>query len=310
MKKILITGGAGYIGSKLISYLTNNKTKITILDSFLHGQESLLPYISNKNIEIIRGDVRDKSILDPLLKNNDIIIPLAALVGAPLCDKNKDEAISINEKSIKYLCKKKSNDQIVLFPMTNSGYGIGGNEYCDESSPLRPVSLYGKTKVNAENYISQTNNFIVFRLATVFGVSNRIRTDLLVNNFVWRAVKEKVIVLYESNYRRNFIHINDVCRCFEYSLNNFSKMKNNIFNLGLSSANMTKKELCDQIKKYIDDFEYIFSEIGKDPDSRDYLVSNKKIEKIGFKTKFSLAYGIKELKKLYSFLDPKIFSNY
>ena len=310
MKKILITGGAGYIGSKLISYLTNSKTKITILDSFLHGQESLLPYISNKNIEIIRGDVRDKSILDPLLKDNDIIIPLAALVGAPLCDKNKDEAISINEKSIKYLCKKKSNDQIILFPMTNSGYGIGGNEYCDESSPLRPVSLYGKTKVNAENYISQTNNFIVFRLATVFGVSNRIRTDLLVNNFVWKAVKEKVIVLYESNYRRNFIHINDVCRCFGYSLDNFSKMKNNIFNLGLSSANMTKKELCDQIKKYINDFEYIYSEIGKDPDSRDYLVSNKKIEKIGFKTKFSLAYGIKELKKLYNFLDPKIFSNY
>ena len=310
MKKILITGGAGYIGSKLISYLTNSKTKITILDSFLHGQESLLPYISNKNIEIIRGDVRDKSILDSLLKDNDIIIPLAALVGAPLCDKNKDEAISINEKSIKYLCKKKSNDQIILFPMTNSGYGIGGNEYCDESSPLRPVSLYGKTKVNAENYISQTNNFIVFRLATVFGVSNRIRTDLLVNNFVWKAVKEKVIVLYESNYRRNFIHINDVCRCFGYSLDNFSKLKNNIFNLGLSSANMTKKELCDQIKKYINDFEYIYSEIGKDPDSRDYLVSNKKIEKIGFKTKFSLAYGIKELKKLYNFLDPKIFSNY
>ena len=140
--------------------------------------------------------------------------------------------------------------------------------------------------------------------------SNRIRTDLLVNNFVWKAVKEKVIVLYESNYRRNFIHINDVCRCFGYSLDNFSKMKNNIFNLGLSSANMTKKELCDQIKKYINDFEYIYSEIGKDPDSRDYLVSNKKIEKIGFKTKFSLAYGIKELKKLYNFLDPKIFSNY
>jgi nucleoside-diphosphate-sugar epimerase len=310
MKKILITGGAGYIGSKLISYLTNSKTKITILDSFIHGQESLLPYISNKNIEIIRGDVRDKSILDPLLKDNDIIIPLAALVGAPLCDKNKDEAISINEKSINYLCKKKSNDQIILFPMTNSGYGIGGNDYCDESSPLRPVSLYGKTKVNAENYISQTNNFIVLRLATVFGVSNRIRTDLLVNNFVWRAVKEKVIVLYESNYRRNFIHINDVCRCFKYSLDNFSQMKNNIFNLGLSSANMTKKELCDQIKKYIEDFEYIFSEIGKDPDSRDYLVSNKKIEKIGFKAKFSLSYGIKELIKLYSFLDPKVFSNY
>ncbi len=310
MKKILITGGAGYIGSKLISYLTKKNTKITVIDSFSHGQESLLPYISNKQVEIIRGDVRDSTVMKRLLRDNDIIIPLAALVGAPLCDQKKEEAISINEKSIKYICKNKSKDQIILFPMTNSGYGVGGNGYCDENSALNPVSLYGKTKVNAENYISDTNNFIVFRLATLFGVSNRIRLDLLVNNFVWRAIKEKVIVLYESNYRRNFIHIDDVCRCFKYSLDNYPKMKNNIYNLGLSSANMTKKELCDEIKKQINDFEYIFSEIGKDPDSRDYLVSNKKIEKVGFKTKYSLAHGISDLKKLYSFLDPKMFSNY
>ena len=308
--KVLITGGAGYIGSKLVNHFLQKEYQVTVIDSFLYEETSLLCYNSNKNFSCIRGDTRDKNLLKNILPKYDVIIPLAALVGAPLCDRDPELAFSINSQAIHEICKIKSKNQIILFPMTNSGYGIGNEDMCTEDSPLSPISTYGISKVDAEKYILDTENFICFRLATVFGISNRLRLDLLVNNFVWRAVKDKFIVLYESHFRRNYIHIEDVCRCFNFSIDNFDKMKNQIYNLGLSSANLTKKQLCEKINLHTKNFSIFESEISSDQDKRDYIVSNAKIESYGFKTKYDLDHGIKELIKVFSYIDTKFYSNY
>ena len=308
--KVLITGGAGYIGSTLIGYLLNKDYEVTVIDNFIYEETSLLPYNSNPKFNCLRGDSRDISLLKKHIKNNDILIPLAALVGAPLCDRDPQLAFSTNTEAISEICKLKDKNQIILFPMTNSGYGIGGQEMCTEESPLNPLSIYGKTKVEAEKYITETDNFISFRLATVFGISNRLRLDLLVNNFVWRALKDNFIVLYESHFRRNYIHVRDVCRCFCFAIDNIQKMKNNVYNLGLSSANLTKRELCEKINLHTNNFSIFESEISNDQDKRDYIVSNEKIESFGFEAKFDLDYGINELIKVYNYIDTKFYSNY
>jgi nucleoside-diphosphate-sugar epimerase len=300
MKKILITGGAGYIGSKLSTELINLGFKVTVVDTMKYSKNSLDHLLFNANFSLIKKDVRDKKLINSLIKKNDIIIPLAALVGAPLCEKNKKLAVEVNYLSIKNIIKNIKNKKIIYLN-TNSGYGIGKRgKYCDENSPLSPISLYGKTKCNSEEEVTKIKNFICFRLATVFGYSYRMRTDLLVNNFTYKLLKDKKLKIFESHFRRNFININDVVGAIIYAINNFSKMKGQIFNLGLSKANYTKIQLANVIKKVINNNSKIY-EISnrKDPDKRDYFVSNKKIERYGFKPNYTVEEGVRELKLIY-----------
>ena len=246
-----------------------------------------------------------------MLKANEFIIPLAGLVGAPLCEKNKKEAISVNYESIKYLSENVNNNNKIVYLTTNSGYGIGKkNKYCDESSQLNPISLYGRTKVDAEKIIMTKKNVVAFRLATVFGHSYRMRTDLLVNNFVFNALLDKELTLFEPHFRRNYIHINDVVDGIIYSIKNFNKLKSNVYNLGLSSANLTKLMLAKKIKKKLKYLKIKFIKNIKDPDQRDYFVSNKKIEKKGFRAKVKIEDGIDELIKVFTYSKEKIINNY
>jgi len=308
--KILITGGAGYIGSVLTRKLLMDKHEITVLDNFTYNQNSLIELCSFKNLNIVINDVRNENILNKLINSNDVIIPLAAIVGAPACDKNVDLATLVNEKQIKNIVEFSSSNQKIIFPVTNSGYGIGKKDiYCDEKSSLNPVSHYGKTKVNAEKILLDNGNVVALRLATVFGSSPRMRTDLLVNDFVLKAVRDKYIVLFESHFKRNFIHILDVVNAIIFSLENYSIMKGNTFNLGLSEANLSKLELCKTIKKFIQDFDIFNSEFSEDPDKRDYIISNNKIENIGWKSQYTLEECILELIKLYSFLKINSLNN-
>jgi len=311
MKNILITGGAGYIGSKLATELLNYNYKVTVIDVLKFSSRSLNHLFNNKNFSFINGDVRNKKLMKNLILNNEFIIPLAALVGAPLCEKNKKEAISVNLESIRYLMKIITKKNKVIYLTTNSGYGVGEkNKYCDEKSPLNPISLYGRTKVNAEKIIMRSSNSIAFRLATVFGYSYRMRTDLLVNNFVFKAVRDKKLVIYEPHFRRNYIHINDVVGGIIYSIKNFNRLKSNVYNLGLSSANLTKYNLAKKIKKKINSLKIKIVQNRKDPDQRDYYVSNKKIEKKGFRAKISIEKGIDELINVFSYSEEKIINNY
>lgn len=310
MEKVLVTGGAGYIGSVLTGELLNQGHTVTVLDNFRYNQNSLLDCCHYENFNIIRGDVRDKEVLSSALKDQDFIIHLAALVGAPVCNANKGEALSTNLESTKLLLQLRNEKQKILFPCTNSGYGIGEKgKFCTEETPLRPISLYGKTKVDAEKLILSDKNSISFRLATVFGVSPRMRMDLLVNDFVYKAMFDKFIGVFEGNFQRNYIHIRDVVRVFLHGMKNFEKIKNQVYNVGLSDANLSKLELCAKIKQHIPNFVYVESKLGNDPDKRDYIVSNEKIEKTGFKTKFSLDFGIKELIKCYNILRSQNYSN-
>ena len=311
MKKILVTGGAGYIGSKLVTKLLNINFEVTVIDKLNFSRNSLDHLSGRKNFNFIKGDVRNKTIMKKLIRKNEFIIPLAALVGAPLCEKNKKEAISVNYDSIKLLMQLINKKSKIIYLTTNSGYGVGTkNKYCDENSPLNPISLYGKTKVKSEKVIMEFKNSIGFRLATVFGNSYRMRSDLMVNNFVLNSLRKRQLIIYEPNFRRNFIHINDVVDAIIYSIKNFSKLKSNIYNLGLSSANLTKYMLAKKIKKKLKYLKIKIVKNKKDPDQRDYYVSNKKIEKKGFKAKISLEQGIDEL--IYTFLhtNEKIINNY
>jgi len=311
MKKILVTGGAGYIGSKLITKLLEKKYKVTTIDNLKFSSKSLNHLFNNNNFHFIKGDVRNKALMKKLINNNEFIIPLAALVGAPLCEKNKKEAISVNYNSIKVLLKNIKHGKKIIYLTTNSGYGIGKkNKYCDENSPLNPISLYGRTKVEAEKIVMHSKNAIAFRLATVFGHSYRMRTDLLVNNFVYKSIKEKKLTIYEPHFRRNYIHINDVVDGIIYAIQNFNKLKSNVYNLGLSSANLTKIMLAKKIKNKLKYLRINIVKNKKDPDQRDYYVSNKKIEKKGFKAKTKIEDGIDELINIFSYSDEKIINNY
>lgn len=309
-EKILVTGGAGYIGSILVPTLLAGGYKVTVLDSLAFNQTSLLECCSNPDFEIVNDDVRNENTVKGLLKDKDIIIPLAAIVGAPLSKKNEYNTVSINRDAVILLNKLRSKDQRVIYPTTNSGYGIGQEGiYCTEETPLKPISLYGITKVEAERALLDSENTITLRLATVFGFSPRMRLDLLVNDFTYKAYHEKYIVLFEANFKRNFIHIRDVAAAFCFAIDHFDAMKNQPYNVGLSSANLSKLELCMKIKEQIPDFFITASEINKDPDQRNYIVSNKKIEKHGYKPVYSVDMGIRELIKGFRIIKNNRFSN-
>ena len=321
MKKILITGGAGYIGSMLCTKLINFGYQVTVVDLLKYNKSSLNHLYFYKNFKLIVGDIRNKKLMKKLIKKNDFIIPLAGLVGAPLCDKYKKDAISTNLESIKTLRKIVTSKNKIIFLTSNSGYGIGEkNKFCTEESPLKPISLYGKTKCEAESEILKTKNYVCFRLATVFGQSYRMRSDLLVNNFVFNTVKSKKLTIFEPHFRRNFIHIKDVVNAVIFTIKNFSKflrliileltLISNVYNLGLSSANITKIMLAKKIKKQYKKLKIKIVNNRTDPDKRDYFVSNRKIEKKGFKAAIKLEDGIAELIKVFSNDKKKIINNY
>ena len=311
MKNILITGGGGYIGSMLTTELIKLGHKVTVIDLLKFDQGSLNHLYFEKNFKFINADIRNLSLLKKHISKNEFIIPMAALVGAPLCDKNKKEALETNFLAIKKILKNLSSKNKLIYLTTNSGYGIGEKEkFCDENSPLKPISLYGRTKCDAENEVMKFKNTVSFRLATVFGASYRMRSDLLVNNFVQRAVNENYIDVFEPNFRRNFIHIKDVVKAIVFSIKNFNKLKSNVYNLGLSSANVTKIDLAKKIKKQIKSLRIKVILNKSDPDKRDYFVSNAKIEKKGFKAKISLDQGIKELIQVFKNNNEKIINNY
>lgn len=308
--KILITGGAGYIGSLLTPYLLRENHEVTVVDSFMYRQTSLLDYCHDENLTIINGDARDANLIKQQLKKADAILPLACLTGAPLCARDPIAARSTNLDAIQLILEHRSKNQRIIFPTTNSGYGVGEEGiHCTEETPLRPVSLYGKLKVEIENILLDSDNCMTFRFATVFGMSPRMRLDLLVNDFTYRAVKDHFIVLFEAHFKRNYLHVRDAVRAFNHGLNNFDTMKGEPYNVGLSEANLSKMELCQEIKKQVPDFHVTEAEIGEDQDKRNYIVSNQKIEVTGFKTQYTLNQGIAELIKGYQIISKNQFSN-
>ena len=308
--KILVTGGAGYIGAILVPELLKKGHEVIVIDNFLYHQQSLLDCCNDEKLTIIRGDVRDIKLVLPCVKEADAIFPLACITGAPACDRDTVAAQTINLDAVKRLSDMRSKDQIIIFPTTNSGYGIGQKGvFCTEETPLKPISLYGRLKVEAEKGILNAGNSITLRLATVFGVSPRMRFDLLVNDFTYRAVTDHFVVLFEAQFKRNYIHIRDVAKAFIHCLDNFDKMKDETYNVGLSNANLSKWELCEEIKKQVPNFYFVEAEVGEDPDKRDYIVSNEKIEATGFTSKYSLQRGITELIKGYQIIRRNHFSN-
>ena len=307
---ILVTGGAGYLGSTMVPELLNAGHKVTVLDNFMFGQNSLAHVCHHPNFSVVRGDIRIENTVRPLMKNADIIVPLAALVGAPLCGKDPVGATTVNHDAIMMMLRLLSKDQIVLMPTTNSAYGTGDeNNFCTEESPLRPISQYAIEKVEIEKAFMQHPNAISFRLATVFGMSPRMRIDLLVNDFTCRAVYDRFVVLFESQFKRNYIHVRDVTRVFLHAIDHYGKMKGQIYNVGLSDANVSKKELCQAIQKHLSEFVFLEAPVGKDPDQRNYIVSNAKIEAIGFKPMYSLDHGIRELIKGYTMIKNTRYGN-
>lgn len=309
-RKVLITGGAGYLGSILCEHLLRSGHSVTVLDNFLFGQTSLFHLCADPRLEIIRGDVRDAATLHRELKSADVIVPLAALVGAPLCDRDPSMAVSVNLDAIRLLNRLRSRDQLVIYPTTNSGYGTkSGAQFCTEETPLEPISLYGRTKVDAENEVLSSPNAITLRLATVFGLSPRMRIDLLVNHFVYAAVTEGYLVIFEKDFKRNYIHIRDVADCFLHCIANAARMTGRPYNVGLDAANLSKEELALKVREHVPNFYIHFSEVGSDPDKRNYIVSNQRLREAGFEAKRSLDDGIRELIKGYSMLRKTQYGN-
>ncbi len=308
--RILVTGGAGYIGSVLVPELLASGHEVTVLDSFLFRQNSLLDCCHSGHFRVVRGDCRDRELVKRLVSGADVVIPLAALVGAPLCQADRLAAETTNLGAIQMLCELVSDDQWIIMQVTNSGYGIGEKDkFCTEESPLRPISLYGTTKVQAEERVLQRQNSLSFRLATVFGVSPRMRTDLLVNDFVYRAVHDRAVVIFEGHFKRNYIHIRDVARLFLHGLERFQQMRGRPYNAGLEDANLSKLELCTLIQRQLPKFVYMEAPIGEDPDKRDYVVSNARLLGTGFQTRWTLESGVTELIKAYTILKNNLYSN-
>ena len=300
---ILVTGGAGYLGSVMVPRLLEAGHTVTVLDNFMFNQNSLLDCIHEKELTVVRADTRDKSVVAPLLKKADAIFPLACLTGAPICDKFPQEAQEIIVDALEMILDLRSKDQMIIYPTTNSGYGIGEKgKHCTEETPLRPISVYGRLKVQAEEMVLSAGNGITFRLATAFGVSPRMRLDLLVNDFTYIAFHKRYIELFEAHFMRNFCHVRDIAKAFLHGLEHFEKMKNEPYNVGLSDANLSKLGLCEEIQKQLPDFKFEESATGKDPDKRDYIVGNEKIEATGFKPDVSLSEGIAELIRAYQIL--------
>lgn len=308
--KILVTGGSGYIGSTLVPMLLDRGDSVTVVDNFMFGQTSLSHVCHNPKLTIIAGDVRDESLIKREVPKHDALLTLAAWVGAPLCNRDPKVAEEVNVKAIKMVHKYKTNNQMMIYPCTNSGYGIGQDGiFCDENTPLNPISHYGVQKVEAEKYLLDSGEALTFRFATLFGMSPRMRLDLLVNDFTYRAINDKAIVLFESHFKRNYLHVRDASKAFIHAIDNYAKMKGKPYNVGLSDANLSKRELCEVIKKQIPDFVFIESEIGEDPDKRNYIVSNARIESTGYKTDWSLDAGVSELLKGFKFLKRNQYAN-
>ncbi len=309
--KIAITGGAGYIGCVLVPELLKLGHEVSVLDNFYFGQTALLDCCYDKNFTVIRGDARDRDTVEKFIDGADLIIPLAALVGFPLCDYDKVAARTTNLDAILTLLELRKPEQKIIFPCTNSGYGTSdGSIYCTEETPLNPISLYGTTKAEAEKAILESGNSLTFRFATVFGASPRMRLDLLVNDFVYRAVNDKTMIIFEGHFKRNFIHIRDVVGAYIHAINNFEAMKGKAYNCGLSDANLSKIELCEKIREHIPSFTFFESEINKDPDKRNYIVSNDRLESTGWKPEYTLDDGIEELIKTYNIVKNKSFANF
>jgi nucleoside-diphosphate-sugar epimerase len=307
---ILVTGGAGYIGSLLVPNLLSQGHSVTVIDNFMYRQTSLASSIRDEKLTLVFGDVRDESLMKAHLAKSDVIIPLAAIVGAPACDSDPIAAQSINKDSILWLLRNLSPSQRIIMPTTNSAYGSGdANNFCDENSPLNPLSLYARDKVTVEKALMELENATSFRLATVFGISPRMRLDLLVNNFVYRAVTDGFVIVFEGHFKRNYVHILDVIQAFNLAINCENEFKGEIFNVGLSEANISKIDLCREIEAFIPSFTYLEAALGNDPDQRNYVVSNQKIESLGFKPIVSLRSGIEELVKGLQMFNHKPFTN-
>jgi len=308
--KIVITGGAGYLGSVLTPELLKLGHEVTVVDAFMFRQTSLSECCGYDSFSVVRGDCRQEKLMRKVTADADIVIPLAALVGAPLCNRDESGAISINQGAVEMLCQILRPEQKIIYPTTNSGYGIGEKgKFCTEETPLNPISLYGVTKVRAEEAVLKRAHSLTFRLATVFGMSPRMRLDLLVNDFVYRAVHDRAILIFEGHFQRNYIHVRDVARVFIHAINNFEMMQGRAYNVGLEDANLSKLELCAEIKKQLPDFVYVEAPIGEDPDKRDYIVSNQRILKTGFQPEWNLARGIRELIKGYTILRNSVYAN-
>jgi len=307
--KILITGGAGYIGSELVNYFINDH-EVVVLDNLMYDPTSLLRYTSHPNFTFIKGDVRNTKLLEVLMLDSDIIIPLAALVGFPLCDEDPRAAVEINYEANQWIADNKRPDQRVVYPCTNSGYGTSEDGIVrTEESPLNPVSLYGRTKVDAEEAFRNAENCVTFRLATVYGPSTRMRTDLLVNNFVLRTLRDRILVLYECEFMRNYVHIFDVCKAFKFVLDNWETCNGETFNVGNDALNMNKLQLAQTIQRHLP-LEIIRAEFTSDPDTRDYIVSSDKIYQKGFSCDYDLDEGIEQLIKAYSIIESPWYANY
>lgn len=307
---VLVTGGSGYLGSVLCECLLARDYHVTVIDNLMYGQRTLFHFCANPNFDFVFGDVRDEHTMKELIKNTDVVIPLAAIVGAPACDRDPWMTRSVNLEAIQLINRLRSPNQLVVIPTTNSGYGTqSGEVYCTEETPLEPISLYGQTKVQAEAELLSSKNAISLRLATVFGTSPRMRLDLLVNHFVYAAVTDGYIVIFEKDFKRNYVHIRDVADCFMFAIEHSDKMVGRAFNVGLDAANLSKEELALKVKEYLPRFYIHFSDLGSDPDKRNYIVSNQRLREAGFEAQRSLDNGIKELLKGYRMLNRMPFKN-